>query len=430
MPNWINLSDISGSGNSSVNVMASALNDICPRVASYKVTAPDGKEKIVNITQMGTNNFDELTGFYNVTVTGRTGVAEIKRDTVSAATMSIDGGSWTTISLTQLYNRIYVNFATTGVHYIQYRFEGPSDEVPYRFFGVSDSSSGSNSDIIGVVVPSKYRIIKEGAFLREQELKFAILNEGIIEIEDSAFWRCTSLKSINLPSSLRSIGDSTFALSGLANIAIPEGALSIGNEALKECENLVEVNIPNTVTTIGRYCFSDCYNMNSVHLSTNLIAIPERAFNMDGTLQDGRTYTQDQSYNLQIPDSVEVINQFAFYNNQNIKNLKFGNNSNLRYLSRWCYDRCTAWKTLTIPSGVTGVECIGNFSGGSLTEIYAYPKVPPTYVQNVAAEYSGPFADLPPNGVLHYPSGSDYSLWLSNTKNYPGYYGWTGVADL
>lgn len=430
MPNWINLSDITGSGNSTVNVTASALNDICPRVASYKVYAPDGKEKIVNITQMGTNNFDELTGFYNVTVTGRTGVAEIKRGTVSAATMSIDGGSWTTISLTQLYNRIYVNFATTGVHYIQYRFEGPSDEVPYWFFAVSDSSSGGNSDIIGVVVPDKYRIIKEDALQGQTNLKFAILNEGLTEIGNSAFSRNLSLKGISLPSSLRNIGDLAFERSGLANIAIPEGVLSIGNEALKECENLVEVYIPNTVTTIGRYCFSDCYNMNSVHLSTNLIAIPERAFNMDGTLQDGRTYTQDQSYNLQIPDSVEVINQFAFYNNQNIKNLVFGRNSNLRYLSRWCFDRCTAWQRITIPSGVTGIECVGSLSGGSLTEIYAYPTVPPTYIQNVTSDVTGPFRDLPPNGILHYPAGSDYSSWLSNTKNYPGYYGWTGVADL
>ena len=61
-------------------------------------------------------------------------------------------------------------------------------------------------------------------------------------IGDSAFYNCSSLTTINLPSSLKSIGDSAFA----------------------GCSVLTEITIPENVTKIGASAFANCTKLSSV----------------------------------------------------------------------------------------------------------------------------------------------------------------------
>ena len=53
-----------------------------------------------------------------------------------------------------------------------------------------------------------------------------------------------------------------------------------------------------------------------------------------------------------------------------------------------------------------------------LSEIVAYPTIAPIidpYTFNLVNE----------NGLLKYPSGSDYSQWMSTESSYLGYFNWT-----
>lgn len=77
-----------------------------------------------------------------------------------------------------------------------------------------------------------------------------------------AFWECSNLTNINIPSSVTNIEEAAFyGCSSLTSINIPSSVTSIGKEAFWGCSNLTSINIPNSVTSIGEWAFSNCiYN--------------------------------------------------------------------------------------------------------------------------------------------------------------------------
>ena len=77
--------------------------------------------------------------------------------------------------------------------------------------------------------------------------KNTIIKEGTTAIGGSAFYGCSSLTSITIPSSVTSIGGNAFSYcSKLTSISIPEGVTSIGEYAFYGCSRLTSVNFENT----------------------------------------------------------------------------------------------------------------------------------------------------------------------------------------
>ena len=85
------------------------------------------------------------------------------------------------------------------------------------------------------------------------------VKEGTRIICDRAFWYCSSLSEIIIPSSVTSIGDSAFSdCCSLSEIVIPSSVTSIGKYAFYGCDSLSEIVIPSSVTSIGDSAFYDC----------------------------------------------------------------------------------------------------------------------------------------------------------------------------
>lgn len=87
--------------------------------------------------------------------------------------------------------------------------------------------------ITSINIPGSVKTIGEGAFYHINTLTSVVLNEGLISISGYAFYDCGSLTTINLPESLESIYDLAFAL----------------------CDTLEEVTIYSNVTYVGYNVF-------------------------------------------------------------------------------------------------------------------------------------------------------------------------------
>jgi hypothetical protein len=82
--------------------------------------------------------------------------------------------------------------------------------------------------------------------------------EGVERIGDNAFQKNQFLHSLQLPSTLRSIGPGAFAETGLESIRFPEGLLSIEEKAFSFCRSLAEAPLPEGLERIGNQAFEGC----------------------------------------------------------------------------------------------------------------------------------------------------------------------------
>ena len=99
------------------------------------------------------------------------------------------------------------------------------------------------------------------------------------KLGDYAFYGCSGLTSLTLPSSVTKIG--CYALSsciGLTSLTLPSSVTEIGEHAFLSCRGLTNFTIPSGVTKIGGAAFFCCYGLISLTLPSSVTAIGSEAF--------------------------------------------------------------------------------------------------------------------------------------------------------
>ena len=111
-------------------------------------------------------------------------------------------------------------------------------------------------------LPSSVRLIGESAFI-ESSIRQVKLHEGLERIDAYAFDSCDLMK-IRIPSSVRTIANGTFAAChSLSQVTLCEGLESIKDEAFYGCTSLETIVIPSTVREIAR-AFVGCTSLKEI----------------------------------------------------------------------------------------------------------------------------------------------------------------------
>lgn len=166
--------------------------------------------------------------------------------------------------------------------------------IPDGVTSIGDFAFDLCSSLTEVIIPDSITSIGSNAFVSCSSLKYnkydnalylgnennpyvvliKAVNEDITDcqinnktklIDRYAFRGCTSLKSINIPDSVTSIGEYTFyGCTSLESVTIPDGVTSI-NGVFSFCTALESVTIPDSVTSIGYAAFMDCISLKTVY---------------------------------------------------------------------------------------------------------------------------------------------------------------------
>ena len=198
-------------------------------------------------------------------------------------------------------------------------------------------------------IPNSVKKIEDYAFENCTALTNIAFSDSITTIGSSAFSNCTSLDKITLPSELTSLGNGVFencnaeiifpaslkCIPELGNnavkkVKIPEGVEIIGEDAFWGCSNLFEITLPSTITSIESGAFSGT-GITAFNYPQDITSIPANIF-INTNLKE-----------FSVPEKVTEIGDSAFYDCADLEKITIP--KSVTYIGTGTFAKC---RNLTI----------------------------------------------------------------------------------
>ncbi len=143
----------------------------------------------------------------------------------------------------------------TILYYIPNIIDQDSLIIPEGVTTIGYRAAEDQQNVKAIHLPSSLKTIEIIAFSESQIETVVFSDDAELEvIQPFAFYQ-TNLKSVQLPDTLKSIGEQAFAKSSLESIQLSASLESIGERAFAETRKLMEIEIPELVITIGYAAF-------------------------------------------------------------------------------------------------------------------------------------------------------------------------------
>ena len=143
-------------------------------------------------------------------------------------------------------------------------------KIPSGVTTIPDDCFSKCSSLESVTIPEGVTDIGGAAF-SGCNLKALTLPESLEKIKGRAFEDNRSLKSVNIPAKVKTIEQQAFYNCGLTELVIPEGVQAIGYYAFFN-NSLQNLTLPSTITSIGNSTF--CYNYDLQSITCNAATPP------------------------------------------------------------------------------------------------------------------------------------------------------------
>ena len=248
----------------------------------------------------------------------------------------------------------------------------------------------NNEEITDLIIPETINTIKEYAFYNFTNIKSLTIPYSMRQIKENAFNKCLSLSNIqwnakkcndfssesnapfyldyNTTSQITSFvfGDSVehipaylcYAMDNLTSITLPSSVVSIGTNAFKSANSYMDINI--TASSMEEYCNS----------KVNQLLYQQSLYSPDfisGGAKRNLIINNEILTSLIIPNSINTIQDYAFYGFNSITSVEINNSVNK--IGRSSFYGCRSLTSINIPNTITEIGHQAFYVCKSLTSI-------------------------------------------------------------
>ena len=241
------------------------------------------------------------------------------------------------------------------------------DEKNYTVTSIGFNAFYNCSKLTSVTIPSGVNIIGEEAFFRCRGLTSVTIPESVISIGERAFQDCSSLKSINIPKGVTKLEHVTFSgCTSLTSIVIPDGMTSIGYTVFHGCSSLTSIVIPESVTSIGANTFEGTAWLDNQ--PDGLVYAGKVFYKYKGEMPEdtnieiaeGTLGVSPYAFcgcsgptSVTIPGSVITIGECAFYKCIGLEFVIIS--EGVKSIDSGAFSNCSALTSVTLPSSITSI---------------------------------------------------------------------------
>lgn len=209
----------------------------------------------------------------------------------------------------------------------------------------TDDSTGFKS--VSVQVQSKLSQIADGTVtvITAEDLR------GATSIRDYLFYEANSIKTLEIPNSVKSIGYRACQNCRNTTLSFEKNSTlsTIGNEAFESVgRNVTEFKklvIPDSVTVIGGSAFRGCATLESITLSNSLTKFGQYSFAYCSALK-----------RIEIPSSVVTLNAYMFYKSNALEEIVFPDDCVITSFPTDCFYSIEGITSFTVPASVTTIN--------------------------------------------------------------------------
>lgn len=172
-------------------------------------------------------------------------------------------------------------------------------------------------------------------------------------IPDYAFYGCSSLKSVVVPSGIAAIG--MYAFNGcteLTSLQLSEGVTTLGQSAFDNCTNLSNITIPASTTAINTSygIFKRCHNLANIVVNSN-----NPNYYSEGAVLYSKDKTILYAYpsacgDYTVPSHITTFADYAFYECTKLTSVTIP--AGIVPTGSYLFEGCTGITSITIPASL------------------------------------------------------------------------------
>lgn len=273
-----------------------------------------------------------------------------------------------------------------------------------------------------VIVPSTVNSIPYNAFCGCSSITSIIIPKEVSHIGDHAFDNCFSLQEVIFEdgSEILSLGNNRLFASTTDNIG--EGLFydcplktvylgrnlnynvrkQAGYSPFYNIESLTSLSIGDSVNIINEHAFQNCNNLGEVHVNSieSWCNIQFKDYTSNPLSYANLYINKEMIVDLVFPNTVKYIKSFSFYGSK-ITSVVVPNN--IESIGTYAFSKCNNLKNLTIGRNISSIEDYAFSDCNEIENVYAFNPKAFTCNENIFS------TDTYNNAILYVPTGREFA---------------------